>query len=251
MANDKFTDPTESPSPHRTRKMSGTQADPDITMPDAEEKPDDDVRSESEGQEPGTSSEHAREGDSEERDDPMDHDYDRDDDDDGFDERYLSGAAGGLFAPSFRAMNGMVSISGLSPRLREILNQIRMKDDPTAQMIALQQLSEILLICTEDNLSGHFSPDQFVKELVSIMRDPGPAEIENPEMMLLACRCISNIMEALPSAVSNVVFCGAVPVLCQKLLEISYIDLAEQALSVSSGVWKACEYGNTDTVYRH
>ncbi|KAG7150800.1 ubiquitin fusion degradation protein C12B10.01c like [Verticillium longisporum] len=38
-------------------------------------------------------------------------------------------------------------------------------------------------------------------------------------------------MEALPASVANVVYGGAVPVLCQKLLEISFIDLAEQALS--------------------
>jgi hypothetical protein len=31
-----------------------------------------------------------------------------------------------------------------------------------------------------------------------------------------------------------VVYSGAVPVLCSKLLEIQYIDLAEQALSVKS-----------------
>jgi E3 ubiquitin-protein ligase TRIP12 len=81
-------------------------------------------------------------------------------------------------------------------------------------------------------LSGHFSPDQFVKELVSLMQDQGPYG-ENPEMMLLACRCIANLMEALPAATANVVYGGAVPVLCAKLMEIQYIDLAEQALSVS------------------
>ena len=199
-------------------------------MPDVTEKPEEDVRSEAEDNAQEMAEQALRDAE-----DAMDQDgeeYDRDDeDDDGFDERYLGGP-GGLFAPGFRS-NGMVSISGLSPRLREILSQIRQKDDPTIQMLALQQLAEILLICTEDNLSGHFSPDQFIKELVGIMRDPSPTGVENPEMMLLACRCISNIMEALPAAVSNVVFCGAVPVLCQKLLEISYIDLAEQALSVS------------------
>jgi len=211
--------------------MSGiNQPDPDTAMPDVTEKPEDE-RSEADEHEQELAEQALRDAEN-----AMDEDgdeYDRDDDDDGFDERYLG--AGGLFTPGFRS-NGMVSISGLSPRLREILNQIRQKDDPTIQMLALQQLAEILLICTEDNLSGHFSPDQFIKELVSIMRDPSPTGIENPEMMLLACRCISNIMEALPAAVSNVVFCGAVPVLCQKLLEISYIDLAEQALSVSEAL---------------
>ncbi|EHL00779.1 putative ubiquitin fusion degradation protein C12B10.01c [Glarea lozoyensis 74030] len=41
----------------------------------------------------------------------------------------------------------------------------------------------------------------------------------------------ANLMEALPASTANVVYGGAVPILCQKLLEIHFIDLAEQALS--------------------
>ena len=132
---------------------------------------------------------------------------------------------------TLRALSGYVA--GVSQRLRDILNGLRQKDDPSAQLIALQDLSEILLVSNEDNLSGHFSPDQYVKELVSLMQ-PQPSDLgeDNPEMMLLACRCIANLMEALPQSTANVVYGGAVPVLCQKLLEIQYIDVAEQALSV-------------------
>lgn len=121
-------------------------------------------------------------------------------------------------------------MSGLSSRLREILANLKVKEDPSVQLIALQELSEILLVSTEDNLTGHFSVDAFVKELVVLMQ-PSEWDEENPEMMLLACRCLANLMEALPSSTANIVYGGAVPVLCQKLLEIHYIDLAEQALS--------------------
>ena len=160
-----------------------------------------------------------------------------DDDDEGdypFRENFLGtgGSSSGL-SSTLRALSGMVS--GISSRLREILNNLRQKDDPSVQLIALQELSEILLVSTEDNLSGHFSPDQFVKELVSLMQ-PNEMGEENPEMMLVACRCIANLMEALPPSTANVVYGGAVPILCQKLLEIHFIDLAEQALSVSSAV---------------
>ncbi|QIX01944.1 hypothetical protein AMS68_007461 [Peltaster fructicola] len=136
----------------------------------------------------------------------------------------LAGLSGHL-----RALSGMSS--GAGGRLRSILEQLRMKEDPSMQLIALQELSELLLVSNEDNLAGQFAPDQFVKELVSLM---SPNEItgeENPEMMLLACRCIANLMEALPAATASVVYGGAVPILCQKLLEIHFIDLAEQALS--------------------
>ena len=144
---------------------------------------------------------------------------------------FLAGA-GGLSASmssTLRALSGYVS--GVSQRLRDILEKLRQKDDPSVQYIALQDLSEILLVSNEDNLSGHFSPDQFVKELITLMQ-PNELGEENPEMMLVACRCIANLMEALPQSTGNVVYGGAVPILCQKLLEIHYIDLAEQALSV-------------------
>ena len=161
-------------------------------------------------------------------------DYEEDDDNtDPFRAGFLgrhSGGSGGL-SSTLRALSGMVS--GVTSRLRDILENLRQKEDPSVQLIALQELSEILLVSTEDNLSGHFAPDQFVKELVSLMQ-PSEYGEENPEMMLLACRCLANLMEALPPATANVVYGGAVPILCQKLLEIHFIDLAEQALSVSS-----------------
>jgi E3 ubiquitin-protein ligase TRIP12 len=163
---------------------------------------------------------------------PRESDYSYDDeDDDPFGGSYLGGPGPphGL-SSTLRALTGMMS--GISSRLRDILTNLKQKEDPSIQLIALQELSEILLVSTEDNLSGHFSPDAFVKELVVLMRTPEFGE-ENPEIMLLACRCIANLMEALPAATANVVYGGAVPVLCEKLLEIHYIDLAEQALSVS------------------
>jgi len=154
-------------------------------------------------------------------DEAEDDDDDDDDDDDPFGS--FGGPGGAGLSGTLRALTGMMS--GFSSRLRELLNSIR-SDDLSVQMIALQELSEILLVSNEDNLSGHFSPDAFVKELVTLMNKE-----ESPEIMLLACRCLANLMEALPASVANVVYGNAVPVLCQKLLEISFIDLAEQALS--------------------
>lgn len=173
----------------------------------------------------------------------MAREYDgEEDDDDPF------GGFGGPGGPphglssTLRALSGMMS--GVSSRLRDILVNLKQKDDPSVQLIALQELSEILLVSTEDNLSGHFSPDAFVKELVVLMQ-PSDFGEENPEMMLLACRCLANLMEALPASTANVVYGGAVPILCQKLLEIHFIDLAEQALSVSSTMTLSLKYSNS------
>uniref|UniRef100_A0A0D2XPW2 HECT-type E3 ubiquitin transferase n=1 Tax=Fusarium oxysporum (strain Fo5176) TaxID=660025 RepID=A0A0D2XPW2_FUSOF len=170
---------------------------------------------------------HHDDDDSEDNDDDEDEEgsrrYDDDEDDDDDDPFGGFGGPPGSLSSTLRALTGMMS--GLTSRFREILHNLRV-DDLSVQLIALQELSEILLVSNEDNLSGHFSPDAYVKELVSLMNKE-----ESPEIMLLACRCLANLMEALPASVANVVYGSAVPVLCQKLLEISFIDLAEQALS--------------------
>lgn len=152
-----------------------------------------------------------------------------DDDDDPFGSSFLGRHPGGLSA--LRHLTGMAHLmTTTNNRLRGILEQLQ-SQDPTIQMIALQDLSEVLLISTEDNLAGHFSPDAYVKELVKLLQPNEFSGEENPEIMLLACRCLANLMEALPQATANVVYGGAVPILCSKLLEIQFIDLAEQCLS--------------------
>ena len=86
---------------------------------------------------------------------PRDYDGGDDDDDDPF------GGFGGPGGPphglssTLRALSGMMS--GVSSRLRDILTQLKQKDDPSIQLIALQELSEILLVSTEDNLSTQSS----------------------------------------------------------------------------------------------
>lgn len=186
---------------------------------------------------------------------------DEDDEDDGEDDDDGHGA--GVFGLNLRAMAGYMS--GLSNRFRSLLASLRKESDPTAQMVALQDLSELLSVSTEDTLAGYFPTDAFVKELVYILGGPKPerhdlgskskiqavededdgldddmraalataaaADIEDSgEKMLLACRCLANLIEAMPYAAHGVVSHGAIPVLTSKLMEITFIDLAEQVL---------------------
>ena len=154
----------------------------------------------------------------------------------------------------------MVSLSG---RLKTMLNNIKTTASPTTRLVTLQELSELLSISTEDTLAGSFQVEEFVRELVKILGGRGVNEDEdegdddgdehedaavaaalamstgsfqgdeNLEAQVLACRCLANLMEALPGVAHTVVYHGAIPVLCSKLIEISYIDLAEQTLSAS------------------
>lgn len=156
---------------------------------------------------------------------------------------HLGSAASMLFGGFGASLASFGMMSGLGTRLKSILNQLRDTSagpDPTQKVVALQELSEILSISTEDTLAGFFNIDAFVKEFISILSVGSDCasvvdlygEETGVEMMLLACRCLANLMEALPGSSHSVVHAGAVPVLCSKLLEIQYIDLAEQTLSV-------------------
>ncbi|KAL5537204.1 UFD4 [Sanghuangporus sanghuang] len=163
----------------------------------------------------------------------------------------------------FGRMGGFMS--QVNTRLRTLLNNIKPTADPTTRLVALQELSELLSISTEDTLAGSFQIESFVRELVRILGGSGEAAQdeadddddddeeatdedaalaaalamssggayagdENLEAQLLACRCLANLMEALPGCGHTLVYHGAIPVLCSKLVEISYIDLAEQTL---------------------
>ncbi|KAH7881773.1 hypothetical protein F5I97DRAFT_1945577 [Phlebopus sp. FC_14] len=153
----------------------------------------------------------------------------------------------------------------LSSRLKTMLNNIKSTANPTTRLVTLQELSELLSISTEDTLAGSFQVEEFVRELVKILGGRGVNEDDdddagdddedqdtdaalaaalamskggtsyqgddNLEAQMLACRCLANLMEALPGVAHTVVYHGAIPVLCSKLIEISYIDLAEQTLS--------------------
>ncbi|KAJ5495900.1 hypothetical protein N7539_001016 [Penicillium diatomitis] len=207
---------TQSPPPRRSKKRS-TRSDHDTIMRDAEEELDEeDAHVETEETPTGESH------------DDTNHSALDEEDLDPFSSNLFGGRGPMGLQSTLRALSGIMS--GMSGRLRDILCNLRAKDDPSVQLIALQELSDLLLVSNEDNLSGQFSPDPYVKELVTLMQ-PDQYGQENPEIMLLACRCLANLMEALRGSVANVVYGGAVPILCQKLLDIQFIDLAEQALS--------------------
>ncbi|CRG90758.1 E3 ubiquitin-protein ligase TRIP12 [Talaromyces islandicus] len=221
-------DARSSQSSHRRRKKQSPKQSPDTPMRDTEDVPSDpeptrDDEDDEEDDEDAESSPPSESNDSTHPPGMMD-----DDDADPFRSGLFGSRTPLGLQNTLRALTGMMT--GMSSRLRDILGRLRMRDEPSMQLIALQELSDLLLVSNEDNLSGQFSPDPYVKELVALMQ-PSDFGEENPEIMLLACRCLANLMEALRGSVTNVVYGGAVPVLCQKLLDIQFIDLAEQALS--------------------
>lgn len=222
-------------APRRGSRKAPAKHDSDVDMEDA---PEANMKKEVASDPPAAEADRPYDSEDDDDEGPPGHRHhfaedDEDDEDDMDDDDAFSGyLSRGAPLAAFRALAG--AYAGQGARFRNILEQLKSKD-PSSQLIALQDLSELLLMANEDTLAGNFQPDAFVRELVAIMNPTGFEEA-NPEMMLLACRCLANMMEALPAATGNVVYGGAVPVLCSKLLEISFIDLAEQCLSVSCTV---------------
>lgn len=113
----------------------------------------------------------------------------------------------------------------IASKWQSILKILR-NPDPFIQLEALNQLNEILVIATEDMMGG-FPATSICTELASVLTME-----HNPEIMLIGCRTVSNMLEAYPATIMSVMNSGLVPLLCAKLLNIDYMDVAEQALSV-------------------
>ncbi|CAA2997565.1 E3 ubiquitin- ligase UPL3 [Olea europaea subsp. europaea] len=119
---------------------------------------------------------------------------------------------------------GSASSSHQSGRLKKMLSSLRAEGEEGRQVEALTQLCEMLSIGTEESLST-FSVDSFAPVLVGLLNHES-----NPDIMLLAARALTHLVDVLPSSCAAVVHYGAVSCFVARLLTIEYMDLAEQSL---------------------
>lgn len=112
-------------------------------------------------------------------------------------------------------------------RWKEYLTGLESGDE-MAQLDSLINLADELCVMTEETANG-FKLDQFLPPLVLLLNAS-----DNPNTVLLACRCMSHILEALPGSENAFVRNDAVPGLVEKLLNIEYDDLRDQAMNVLS-----------------
>ncbi|OMO73502.1 E3 ubiquitin-protein ligase [Corchorus olitorius] len=94
----------------------------------------------------------------------------------------------------------------------------------SGQLAALTELCEVLSFCNEDSLSSLMA-DSLSPILVKLARNESTADI-----MLLAIRGITYLCDVFPRSSGFLVRHDAVPALCQRLLAIEYVDVAEQCL---------------------
>jgi len=109
-------------------------------------------------------------------------------------------------------------------RLNTLLQGLKSEGNEGMQLQCLLELCDFLSIGTEESMVN-VPMDSFVPVLIQLLN------VEyNPEIMLISCRALAYLMEALPSSCGSIVNHKGVEPLCAKLLSIDYIDLAEQAI---------------------
>ncbi|CAJ1415893.1 unnamed protein product [Effrenium voratum] len=116
------------------------------------------------------------------------------------------------------------SSSQFSPLLRDLKSE-----DGQKQLLALTELAEQLSFSSEEALIS-FPMETFIPLLVNLLGNPGSDETTG-QVMLLACRCLYNVVDILPPTARIIVAHGGLSVLCANLLNIEYIDVAELTVS--------------------
>ncbi|XP_017976957.1 PREDICTED: E3 ubiquitin-protein ligase UPL4 isoform X2 [Theobroma cacao] len=110
-------------------------------------------------------------------------------------------------------------------KLNNILSNLNEEGNgDSGQLAALTELCEVLSFCTEDSISSLMA-DTLSPILVKLAKNESNANI-----MLLAIRSITYLSDVFPRSSGFLVRHDAVPALCQRLLAIEYVDVAEQCL---------------------
>ncbi|EPS57593.1 hypothetical protein M569_17224, partial [Genlisea aurea] len=113
--------------------------------------------------------------------------------------------------------------SGEHSKLKKLLSSLGGEEEESRQLALLTELCESLTFFYDSSLSSLLI-DSFSPILVTLARH------SNPDIMLLALRAITYFCDINPRSSSFLVRHDVVPTLCERLITIEYLDLAEQCL---------------------
>ena len=114
------------------------------------------------------------------------------------------------------------SFLGGSSRARAFLPMLRSQDSGD-QITGLTELCEHISVSSEDSMMS-FPLEQVVPLLIQLLKS------DSPDVMLLAARGITLLADVFPPSIEYITRHHGVPALCEKLLAIEYIDVAEQSI---------------------
>lgn len=142
----------------------------------------------------------------------------------------LGGRPAGFSDVMERLMAGGIAFGGgrESAEFDGLIANLDQREDPYLALETLNELLERLLMMNGITAERVIPANRLARSLVGLMRDPALAE--DLELHLVACRCLYNFLEVNQDFIHDALHNQAVECLCEKLLEVSYIDLTEQAL---------------------
>ncbi|KAJ0503251.1 putative HECT domain, armadillo-like helical, HECT, E3 ligase catalytic domain-containing protein [Helianthus annuus] len=109
-------------------------------------------------------------------------------------------------------------------KFKRVLSVLSGETEEPAQENALRELCEILSFCTDSSLSSLMA-NSLSPVLIKLA-----GHESNPEIMLLSIRALTYLCDTHSRSSSFIVRYNGIPVLCQRLLAIEYVDVAEQCL---------------------
>ncbi|MCE3052106.1 E3 ubiquitin-protein ligase upl4 [Datura stramonium] len=115
-------------------------------------------------------------------------------------------------------------LMGNQGKFKEVLSSLSKASEESALLAALTELCDLLSFSPDSSMSNLMA-DSFSPVLVRLARHES-----NPDIMLLAIRAMTYLCEVHPRSSAYLVNHDAVPALCQRLMAIEYLDVAEQCL---------------------
>lgn len=109
-----------------------------------------------------------------------------------------------------------------------LMGNLDQREDTFIIMESLNEILERLLMMNGITAERIIAAHRLSDSLVNILKDQSLQD--DLELQLIACRCLYNFLEVNQDFIHDVLNSGAVEVLVNKIHEITYIDLTEQAL---------------------
>ena len=126
--------------------------------------------------------------------------------------------------------------SSSNSEITGLMNGLKTHNDPYMIMETLNQLSTSLLMMSSLQSERQVPTYKLAKILVDTIN----SYPDHLELQLVACRCIYNLTEVNFNLINEIVSAGVVECLNQKLADLSYIDMAEQALQALEMISRKC-----------
>lgn len=107
-------------------------------------------------------------------------------------------------------------------KFKKVLSSLSEEVDESGQLALLTELCELLSFCSDSSLSS-LMVDSYAPILIRLA-----SHETNPDIMLLAIRAITYLCDANPRSSFLLVRYDVVSTLCQRLMAIEFLDVAEQ-----------------------